>query len=109
MNDKRDLDGPLKNLSVVAGEWVEYFRSLIEHAKRLRYVTLPFQKTRVPEEKIAEGYPDNNEILHLLTGVISLTWQSLDRNLTYLTIVLIVTEWMGWTNLFNLIPKSWTE
>ena len=59
------------------------YRSII---KRFKYVTLPFMKTRVPQDKQDKGFPDNNEVFHLLTAFIEEFFDQCPRLCTYLTI-----------------------
>ena len=65
------------------------YKSILE---RFKYVTLPFMKTRVPQSKQDEGFPDNNELFHLLTAFIEELFDQAPRCCAYVTIAGL----LGW-------------
>lgn len=56
---------------------------------RFRYVTLLGMKSRVPQHRVNDGYPDNNELFHLLTAFMEEFYDKAPRMAAYRDIVLI--------------------
>jgi hypothetical protein len=56
-------------------------------ASRFRYVTLPGMKSRVPQGKRGMGYPDNNELFHLLVACIEEFYDKAPRVAAYRDII----------------------
>jgi predicted TIM-barrel enzyme len=77
---KKNMERVQDELKALAAE----YKSII---KRFRYVTLIGMKSRVPLSKQGMGYPDNNELLHLLTAFVEETFQKAPRVSAYVFIV----------------------
>lgn len=62
---------------------------------RLRYVTLIGMKSRVPQHRVNDGYPDNNDLFHLLTAFIKEFYDKAPRMAAYrdITLIVLVSAW----------------
>jgi hypothetical protein len=78
----KNLERVKRELEALAAEYLAIFG-------RFRYVTLPFMKTRVPDRLIRQGYPDNNEIYHLLTAFVEELFDQAPRVCAYVAETLL--------------------
>ena len=87
-----------KNLEVIRDELKALKVEYLSIIKRFKYVTLPFQKSRVPADELYQ-HPKNNEFFHLIAAFIEEFYDKCPRCCAYLTITILVV--LAGSSAFN--------
>lgn len=80
----------MSNLARIKSELAELCEEYHFILRRFRYVTLVGMKSRVPMAMQGMGFPDNNELFHLLTAFVEEFYDKAPRIAAYRDITVIV-------------------